>query len=81
MNKRKTIQIWACISAILFVLALSALCLSVYFGEQTKDPDAYGFFGMLAMLGIMFLAIVAGCITLGIWLSQRSKTLELFNKS
>ncbi len=81
MNKGKIIVIWTCLSVVLFVIALSALCLSVYFGEQTKDPDAYGFFGMLAMLGIMFLAIVAGCITLGIWLSQRNKILKLFINS
>lgn len=78
MDKRKNIGKWACFSIILFILAQSVFLSSVYFGKQSKDPDAYEFLGWFAMLGIMFLASVASCVTLGIWLSQRNKTLSLF---
>lgn len=68
-------------SAVLLFMGLGVFRLSVYLGKQTNDPDAYEFLGWFAMLGIIILAIIAGCITLGIWLSQRNKTLELFTNS
>ena len=81
MDKRKTVWIWAGASIILFLLAPSVFLLSVYFGEQTKDPDAYEVLGWFAMLGIMLLAFIAGCISLGFGLSQRNETHGIFKDS
>jgi hypothetical protein len=81
MEKRKTLKIWASLSAVLLFVGLGVFHLSVYLGKQTSDPDAYEILGFFAMLGIIFWAIITGCIALGIWLSQRNKTLELFTKS
>jgi hypothetical protein len=78
MNKRKAIWTQASITVILFSFAISIYLLSVYFGEQTKDPDAHEFLGWFAMLGIMLLAIVFGSVSFGIWLSNRNKTVKLF---
>jgi len=81
MNQRKTVWILAGVTIILFFFAISVFLLSVYFGEQTKDPDAYESLGWFAMLGIMSLAAIFGCATLGVWLSQRNKTVKLFEDS
>ena len=81
MNQRKTIWTLAGVTVFLFFFAISVFLLSVYFGEQTKDPDAYEFLGWFAMLGIMLIAAVFGCATLGVWLSRRNKTVKLFGDS
>lgn len=81
MKKRKTLKIWAGISAVLLFAGLGVFPLSVYLGKQTNDPDAYESLGWFAMLGIIVPAIIAGFTTLWIWLSQRNKTLELFTNS
>ena len=81
MNQRKTVWVLADITLILFFFAVSVFLLSVYFGEQTKDPDAYECLGWFAMLGILLLAVIFASGTIGIRLSQRNKTVKLFEDS
>jgi amino acid permease len=81
MRQRKRIWGFIGFTIFLFLFGISVFTLSVYFGEQTKDPDAYEFLGWFAMLGIMFLSFLLGCAAFGMWLSHRGQTTKLFDDS
>ena len=78
MNQSNKVWRFAGFTLGLFILGIITFPLSVYFGEQTTDPDAYEVFGWFASLGLLFLAVIFGSVTLQSWLSQRNRTIKLF---
>lgn len=65
-----------------FITWFVAFPLSVYIGEGTVDPDFYEFLGAFGGLFLMFLSLVLGSISTGIWLFKKnleSKKVEDYN--
>jgi hypothetical protein len=81
MNQNNKVWKFAAFTLSLFIPAITIFPLTVYFGEQSKDPDAYQALGWFASLGLLFLSIIFGCVTLQVWLSQRNRTIKLFRDS
>jgi len=63
MSQNYKVWIFAAFTLILFVLAITIFPLSVYFGEQTKDPDKYEALAWFASLGLLFLSVIFGGVT------------------
>lgn len=79
MSKMKIFLTLFISAIILFVSGICVFSLSVYFGEQTNDPDAYEVFGwfiMLAMIGLSFILFSVSLFSLFIRQSQIIKITE-----
>lgn len=73
MNENNKVWKFAAFTLILFILAITLFPLSVYFGEQTKDPDKYEALAWFVSLGLLFLSVIFGGITLQTLNIQRSQ--------
>ena len=78
MNQKYKTWIFATLTLILFVLAIVVYPLSVYFGEQTNDPDKYEAPAWFAALGLLFLSLIFVGITSQMYASQQNRTIKLF---
>lgn len=81
MNQNNRVWKFAGFTLGLFIPGIIIFPLSVYFAEQTKDPDAYEAVGWFASLGLLFLAIIFGFVTFQMWLSQRNRTIKISKDS
>ena len=80
MSQNYKVWIFAAFTLILFVLAIIIFPLSVYFGEQTKDPDKYEALAWFASLGLVFLSLIFAGVTSQMSLTQRNQTNKLFKE-
>ena len=80
MSQNYKVWIFAAFTLILFVLAITIFPLSVYFGEQTKDPDKYEALAWFASLGLLFLSLIFAGVTSQMSLTQRNQTNKLFKE-
>jgi len=80
MSQNYKVWIFAAFTLILFVLAIIIFPLSVYFGEQTKDPDKYEALAWFASLGLLFLSLIFAGVTSQMSLTQRNQTNKLFKE-
>jgi protein-S-isoprenylcysteine O-methyltransferase Ste14 len=81
MSQNNKVWKFAAFTLVLFILAITIFPLSIYFGEQTKDPDKYEAPAWFASLGLLFLSVIFGGVTLQMWLIQRNQTNKLFKDS
>ena len=77
MSKTKIFLTFLISAIILFISGICIFSLSVYFGEQTKDPDAYEVLGWFIMLAMIGMSLILFSASLGFWFCRQSKIIKL----